>query len=319
MTIINEILQKINEYKTIIIHRHEMADPDALGSQFGLAEILKFTYKDKEIYQVGDDVGNLYWLSEEQKISDDKYKDALVIVLDTANRERISDKRFKKGKYIIKIDHHPNVDSYGNINFINESASSCAEIIVDIVNSSNGKLHISPNAARLLYAGIVGDTGRFLYPNTTSHTFKIASQLLTFSFNNSDVTQHLNEVTLLQAKLQCYVFNNITISSNGAAYIILSKEKMKELNIIDRDVSSAISTPGHLKNVISWMIFVEQDDKFKYKVHLRSKGPIINGLAMEHNGGGHPLASGAKALNDEEVKQMIESLIFLTEQFRSKN
>ena len=83
--------------------------------------------------------------------------------------------------------------------------------------------------------------------------------------------------------------------------------------------SAAVSTPGRLSDVVDWLMFVEQSSgAFKYRVHLRSKGPVINGLAKEHNGGGHPLASGAKAVDDAEAKEMIDSLIALTDKALEK-
>lgn len=319
MEITDQIIEKIKEYHTIIIHRHESPDPDALGSQAGLAEIIRTTYPDKKVYQVGGSVGNLTWLANEDEISDDTYQDALVIVIDTADTPRVSDQRFLTGKFIVKIDHHPNDDPYGNINWINEKASSCAAMVVDLYNASHGELKMTKEAARLLYAGIVGDTGRFLYSNTTAHTFALASQLLKTGFDNAAITQKLNEVTLQQAKLQSYVYDHLTIAENGAAYIILFKEVLDKLGLNVQTASAAVSTPGRLSDVVDWLMFVEQSSgAFKYRVHLRSKGPVINGLAKEHNGGGHPLASGAKAVDDAEAKEMIDSLIALTDKALEK-
>ena len=80
------ILNKIKAYDTIIIHRHMRPDPDALGSQVGLAEILRASFPEKQIYQVGKTVDNLEYLATMQEIADDVYQDSLVIVTDTAKR-----------------------------------------------------------------------------------------------------------------------------------------------------------------------------------------------------------------------------------------
>lgn len=64
------------------------------------------------------------------EIADEIYKDALVIVCDTANQERVSDRRFNQGKALIKIDHHPNDDAYGDLLWVDTTASSCSEMIV---------------------------------------------------------------------------------------------------------------------------------------------------------------------------------------------
>ena len=116
-------------------------------------------------------------------IPDEAYEGALVIVTDTANQPRVSDKRYVKGEYLIKIDHHPNEDPYGDICLVETQASSSSEIIAKISFSTGDKLPMNDAAARLLYAGIVGDTGRFLYPATTAMTMKIASKLMQFDFS----------------------------------------------------------------------------------------------------------------------------------------
>ena len=169
MDVVKEIMAAIKQYETIIIHRHQRPDPDAIGSQVGLAELLRASFPEKNIYQVGGPVEGLEFLAEMDVITDDVYRGALVIVTDTANAPRISDARFSLGDQLIKIDHHPNDEPYGDLVWVNTNASSCSEIIVDFWQQHLAELTMTDNAARLLYAGIVGDTGRFLYPSTSAH------------------------------------------------------------------------------------------------------------------------------------------------------
>ena len=93
---------------------------------------------------------------------------ALVIVCDTANKERICDARYSWRDMLIKIDHHPNEDPYGDIMWVDTSVSSTSEMIYEFYEAfrENG-LTMTDEAARLIFAGIVADTGRFLYPGTT--------------------------------------------------------------------------------------------------------------------------------------------------------
>lgn len=161
MDVVKEIMAAVKQYETIIIHRHQRPDPDAIGSQVGLAELLRASFPEKNIYQVGGPVEGLEFLAEMDVITDDVYRGALVIVTDTANAPRISDARFSLGDQLIKIDHHPNDEPYGDLVWVNTNASSCSEIIVDFWQQHLAELTMTDNAARLLYAGIVGDTGRF--------------------------------------------------------------------------------------------------------------------------------------------------------------
>ena len=62
---------------------------------------------------------------------------------------------------------------------------------------------------------------------------------------------------------------------------------------------------------------MEQEDGH-YRIRLRSKGPTINGLAKNHDGGGHPLASGAKAKDEAEINQVIDELNQLTQSYTNQ-
>lgn len=305
---LQDIIKKIVVSDKIIIHRHANPDPDALGSQSGLAEAIKFSFPDKKVKIVGSPVGDLTWINQPEGVADDFYQDALVIVTDTADTPRVSDQRFNTGNYLIKIDHHPNDDAYGDMYYVDTTASSCSEIIVDLVNASNGQLKLNTEAARVLYAGIIGDTGRFLYSDTSQHTFEVAAQLVGHGFSHSDVSQNLNEISLNQAKLQSVVYDKLIFDGNGAAHIVITRQMLANLNVKDDQVNSVVSTPGRLREVLLWSLFVEKEDG-TYRVHFRSKGPVINEIAKAHHGGGHPLASGANAEDIKEIDQIIAELI----------
>ena len=301
MDVVKEIMAAIKQYETIIIHRHQRPDPDAIGSQVGLAELLRASFPEKNIYQVGGPVEGLEFLAEMDVITDDVYRGALVIVTDTANTPRISDARFSLGDQLIKIDHHPNDEPYGDLVWVNTNASSCSEIIVDFWQQHLAELTMTDNAARLLYAGIVGDTGRFLYPSTSAHTLAVAAQLRTFNFNAADLNRELDQMPLKVAKLAGYIYQNLEIDANGAARVVLPQSILNSYDIVDSETAAIVSMPGKIEDVLSWAIFVEQPEGY-YRVRLRSKGPIINTIAKKHHGGGHPLASGANARDTAEIE-----------------
>lgn len=308
MTITEKIVAMIQQYDRIIIHRHMRPDPDALGSQCGLAEILRATYPEKDIYQVGGPVEGLGFLAEMDEIADDLYKGALVIVTDTANAPRISDERYKLGDKLIKIDHHPNDDPYGDLLWVNTKASSCSEIIADLAFTED--LVITENAARLLYGGIVGDTGRFLYPATTSHTLMVAAKLLDHGFDSAKLNRQIDQISLEVAKLSGYLYQNLQIDEQGAGYVILDQAILNKYGIKDSDTAALVPLPGTIDTVLAWAVFVEQPEGY-YRVRLRSKGPVINELAKQYHGGGHPLASGANAKDQamcQEIYQKIQVL-----------
>ena len=307
MTVQSEILAEIKTYDRIIIHRHQRPDPDALGSQVGLAEILRATFPQKEIYQVGETVEGLRFLAEMQIVDDQVYEGALVIVTDTANAPRISDDRFKLGEKLIKIDHHPNDEPYGDLVWVDTKASSCSEMITEFALMFPNELTLNTSAARLLYAGIVGDTGRFLYPATTARTLEIAADLRRYSFDASALNREIEQMPMKVAKLSGYLYQNIQVDENGAGKVILSQELLSQYGIDDSETAAVVSLPGVIDEVLAWGIFVQQPEGY-YRVRLRSKGPIINELAKKHHGGGHQLASGASAKDLAEVAEIYDEI-----------
>ncbi|MFC3928430.1 DHH family phosphoesterase [Streptococcus caprae] len=305
MTIFNQILEQIKAYDTIIIHRHQNPDTDALGSQLGLREILRTNFPDKSIYAVGFDEPSLSWMAKMDQVEDAAYTDALVIVTDTANTPRIDDSRYTSGNYLIKIDHHPDEDPYGDLLHVDTTASSASEIITDFARGTC--LNLSTEAARLLYAGIVGDTGRFLYSATTSKTFQMAAYLREFDFDFAGLGRQLDSFPYKIAKLQGYVFDNLEVSPEGAARIVLTQEILKTYEVTEAESSAIVSAPGKIDSVQSWAIFVEKPDG-TYRVRLRSKIQPISPIAKRHDGGGHPLASGANSFSLQENEEIFQEL-----------
>ncbi|MGN7409310.1 MULTISPECIES: DHH family phosphoesterase [unclassified Sporosarcina] len=303
-----QIIDTIEQYSTIIIHRHVRPDPDAFGSQVGLKKLIQANYPDKNVYATGSDDGQLSFLAGQDPVSDDMYEGALVIVTDTANTERVDGQAYKKGSFLAKIDHHPNVDPYGDVLWIDTDASSCSEMIYELFAEGRDVKgwQLPDESARLLFAGIVGDTGRFMYPSATGKTFEIASELIKYNFDRQQIFAGMYEVERNLLHLQGYVYQNFTIDENGAAYIKLKKTILDEFDVKAEETSSLVSSLGDVKGISAWLIFVEEADQIR--VRLRSKGIVINGLAAEYGGGGHPLAAGASVRTWEEADEVIQKV-----------
>lgn len=307
MSIVQEIHQKIKTYSRIIIHRHIRPDPDAYGSQNGLAEIIKASYPDKEVFVVGEEEASLTFLAKMEQIADEDFTEALVIVCDTANQERISDQRYNKGKELIKIDHHPVVDAYGDIQWVDVQASSTSEMIYHFFKELQDEgIHMTDKAASLIYCGIVGDTGRFLFPSTTERTFQYASELVGYDFDRSYIYEEMYKTSANIARLKGYILQNITISDVGVSYIQLTKEILDKFEVMPSETSSIVGILGDIDGIKAWAIFVEEEHVIR--VRLRSKGPIINQVAALYEGGGHPLAAGAKIHEWNEVEAVVADL-----------
>lgn len=301
------ILDKIKEYETIIIHRHVRPDADALGSQCGLKEMINLSFPSKKVFAVGEEDPAFHFFARMDEVDDELYDDALVIICDTANTGRISDERYKLGKEIIKIDHHPNNDPYGDIMWVDTSASSTSEMIYDFFKfGENKQFQLNSQIARLIYGGIVGDTGRFLFPSTSNKTFHYAAELIEYPFDRIKLYNGLYNVGESIARLRGYVLQNFTLSPNGMSSIRLTKKILDEHKVEPIDTGKLVGTLGDIENIKAWVFFIEEDDVIR--VRVRSKGPVINNLAAKYNGGGHPLAAGASVKTWEEAEQFTKDL-----------
>ncbi|SDH98972.1 phosphoesterase RecJ domain-containing protein [Planococcus glaciei] len=305
----SQIIDTIKQYETIVIHRHVRPDPDAYGSQLGLKYLLQHNFPEKRILAAGEHDYTLDFMDFPDVVVDSDFEGALVIVTDTANTERVDDQRYTSGAKIIKIDHHPNDDAYGDILLVDTNASSASELVYELF--TYGRDHenwtMPDSAARLLYAGIIGDTGRFLFPSTTQKTFAVAGELIKFNFDRNELHNGMYEMDRNLLHLQGYIYQNFVMDESGAAYVKITLDVLKEFEVTATETSLLVGSLGNVKGLKAWVIFIEEETEIR--VRLRSKGPIINGLAKEFGGGGHPMASGATAYSWEEADRVIERLI----------
>jgi len=303
-----QIIDTIERYDKIIIHRHVRPDPDAYGSQIGLKELISFNYPNKKVLATGQHEHTLDFLACPDSVTNDDFNDALIIVTDTANTERIDDERYKLGSYLIKIDHHPNDDAYGDLLWVDTNASSVSELICELFVEAKDYKNWKMNAtvARLLYAGIVGDTGRFMFQSTTEQTMKFAGQLISYGFDRTELFNGMYEVESNLLQLKGYIYANFEMDDNGVGHMKLTRKLLKEYNVSDSEASLLVSVLADVKGMKCWVFFIEDTDTIR--VRLRSKGPVINTVAKKYGGGGHPLASGASIQTWEEAELVIEDL-----------
>ncbi|MFT8870813.1 MAG: bifunctional oligoribonuclease/PAP phosphatase NrnA [Sporolactobacillus sp.] len=301
----DEILNQIKHYDTVIIHRHARPDPDALGSQGGLAWLIRDNFPGKSVYCAGSDDEGLAFLAKMDTVEDEAYARALVIVCDSATRERIDDDRYANGKALIKIDHHPPVDAYGDLQWVDTGASSVSEMIARLF-CDHHELTMSAAAARLLFAGIVGDTGRFQYSNTTARTFAAASVLVEQPFDRQEFFNSLYHHNLNVLRLNGYVLQHFTLTAEGVGYIKLPLSIIQSFHLDTPAASGLVNCFATVEGLKAWVLFAEEKESIRAR--LRSKGPAIHELAAVFNGGGHPLASGATVYSWEQADELIDRL-----------
>ncbi|MFF5915755.1 DHH family phosphoesterase [Staphylococcus pasteuri] len=305
--LMNDIMKEIESTDKVIIHRHVRPDPDAYGSQLGLKYYLKLKFPDKEIHAVGEAEESLNFIGTFDQVEDETYQDALVIVCDTANAPRIDDQRYALGARVLKIDHHPAVDQYGEINLVNTNASSTSEIIYDMILHFNDESIINADVARVLYLGIVGDTGRFLFNNTTQHTMEIAGRLIGFPFDHNAELNKMSEKDPRLMPFQGYVLQNFELFEDGYCQVRITKDVLEQFNIKSNEASQFVNTIADIRGLKIWMFGVDEGDQIRCR--LRSKGQfVINDVASDFGGGGHPNASGVSVYSWEEFDLLAKAL-----------
>mgnify|MGYP004663044765 FL=1 len=306
-----QVLSMIKKYDKIVIFRHEMPDYDALGTQMGLATWLKENFKEKEIHVTGQNhvcfTPRLYPYMEEMEDAWFDNNEFLAIVVDTGNTARISDKRYQKAKNIIKIDHHPNKEPYGDIVIVNDELASCAELVANMLVYFNKKL--SKEAAHYFYSGIAGDSGRFLYNSTSTHTFAIAQILIETGFNLSkDVYQKMYQKNIDDLKVTAYVLNDFKVSKGGVAYYVLPSDIQEKLKITTERGKENVNLFANIEGINAWCSITEDPKEGLWRVSIRSKETPINGVAQMFEGGGHDQASGCKLHDIKDLPKLIAEL-----------
>ncbi|MGB0203284.1 MAG: DHH family phosphoesterase [Acholeplasmataceae bacterium] len=299
------ILNEIKTYDTIVIHGHKRPDGDCYGGQYGLKGILKEAFPNKNIYVVGEESDYVKYVGSPDTINDDVYQDALSIVVDTATKERISDPRYVKGKKVIKIDHHIDVDAYGDMNWVDTSYPAVSEMITDFAIQHNLKIPLS--SAIALYTGLITDTGRFRYRGVSNRTHCMAGALINAGVDVEFIDSKLTQESLKMFALKGYVYSNFVTVEGGFIYLKMPRDVINQYGVTDEQAASVVNLIGGLEGFPVWALMIEYENEIR--IRLRSSGPVINTLAEKYEGGGHAKASGARLPSWDHLDQFIGDVI----------
>ncbi len=311
-----QIKKQIKIYNNIFIARHIGADPDALGSTIALRDLIKEKYPNKSVYAIGNPANRFKFMGNLDKVENIP-KNSLLIVLDTPDSKRIDGIDINEFDFIIKIDHHPFIEKYANIEYIDDTASSTCQIILEFIYTCHYKLNKS--IAEKLYLGIASDTNRFLYDYTTVKTFELVTKMLKETkINFTSLYESLYCKPLNEVKLQGYIYQNMTVTENGVAYIKITDALIKEFGIDSASAGNMINNLNYVNEILVW-IFLSEDVKSNViRANIRSRGPIINEVASRYGGGGHKFASGARLADWDLADKLISSLDELTKKYLEK-
>jgi phosphoesterase RecJ-like protein len=306
-----QILQAIHDYDTIVIHRHNRPDGDALGSQIGLKHLILDNFPGKTVYAVGDDARFFSFMTDSvmDTIADSVYENALAIILDSASRHLISDDRYSLAAMTARIDHHIFCETIANVEVVDTSFESCCGMIAELARE--GGLTISPIAGQSLYTGMVTDSGRFRYDGTTARTFRLASLLMESGFDTNELFRNLYADDYASKQLKAKFILKIQFTPNNVAYIYTDAEEFAQLGADVFTVSRGmVNTMADLKGVDIWVNFTETEKGVLCEI--RSSRHNINPIAVKYGGGGHQKASGATVPDKATAMAMLADLDAMT-------
>ena len=309
-----KIYNVIKKYDIIVIARHVGPDPDALGSSIGLKEIIKETFPSKNVYVVGNPSSKFKYLGSLDKLPDNLNK-ALLIVTDTPDLDRVDGININDYDYKIKIDHHPFIEKFCDIELIDDSASSASQLIMELVN--NTKLKMNKSAAEKLFMGLISDTDRFLFSYTTPKTFNLVSRLI--KETNIDFTnlyKNLYMRPLKEIKFKGYIEDHLTVTENGFGYVKITEEILDQYKVDAATAGNMVNDFNFIKEIKSWGLFSIDKTQNNIRGSIRSRGPVINEIAAKYNGGGHKLACGVGLKNFDEVDKIIEDLDIVCKNYK---
>ncbi len=320
LQIMEQILAKIKEYDRIIICRHKRPDGDAIGSSRGLCELIRASFPDKQVFVAAEDSSDyLSFLGEyEFKLADEFYKDALVIVVDTATEDRISNNQYKLAKEIIKIDHHIDIKPYGDLCWIEDWRSATCEMIAYFYATFADQLKLSDLGAKFIFTGLITDSGRFRYESTTGETLRLGALMLDKNIDTEILYANLYLEEFDYLKFQAYVYNKMKITPNGVAYLHVDKKMQRKFKLTQEQASEAVSFLKGIKGCIAWLAFIDSPDN-TLRVRLRSRFMHINPLAEKYGGGGHQCTCGATLHHKNQIAQMVADADKMVAEYKSTN
>ncbi len=310
------ILNKIKEYNRIIISRHIRPDGDAVGSTKGLCEVLRDTFPEKEIFLVNDDYSDyMSYLGSEDSLDAEFYTDALLIVLDTGLTKRISNKNYTLAKELIKIDHHVEIETYGDISWVEEHRSSCCEMVADFVDNFRDELTVSKTAATYIYTGMVTDSGRFRFREVSGETLRLAGTLLDRGVDTETLYANLYLKDFEELKFKAYMLSRVKRTKNGVAYFYIDRATQEKFGMTTEEASAQVSIMDSIKGSLVWIAFIDYPDG-TIRVRLRSRFITVNKLGERYRGGGHECAAGATVLSVAEKNKLLREADKLLKEYK---
>jgi len=310
-----DVTAAIRSANTLIVTAHIRPDGDAVGSALGLHRMLLAAGKSSTVVDLGPIPERYQFLIYDGECRSADSVDFgtadCIIALDAGAIERTPEfVAEQKGKVpVINIDHHKSNTSFGDLNWIDETASSVGEMLCMLAATMD--LTITADAAEALWVAIATDTGRFSYSNTSPRTMQAASGLLQTDIDIAAINHAIyNAMPLRQLQLQGRALQRLTTHEGGrVAMVTLSRDDYVELGCTSADAEDIVNLPRSLEGVNVAIFLYELLDEPGTKVSLRTSEPYDAAeFCRLFDGGGHARAAGCSLPGtlDSTISQVLE-------------
>ncbi len=318
-----EIVQAIAEKENVVLFTHVHPDGDALGSLFGLAELLDslgktvFCFLEEQVSHLYDFLPgsdrakcNLQQLREFVSGAE---SDIIAIALDCGDQDRLG--KYKE-EYLqivpfVVIDHHLSHQNFGTYRWVDAGCSSTGEMVYELAVALGAD--VNSTAAFNLYVAICADTGSFRYDCTRARTLHIAAELVEKGVKPEKVGRHLyDNYTQERLKLMEFVLATVTLcESNQLAFMHVTQEMLVNSRATMHDVEGFIDYPRSLRSV-KVAAFIKEGEDGQVAVSMRAKGDCdVAAIAKLFNGGGHRNAAGFRIFDTsiDQVRSLVKEEI----------
>ena len=180
------------------------------------------------------------------------------------------------------------------------------------------ELKLTKRAALLLYTGMVTDSGRFQYVETSSETLRMAAFLMDMGIDTQSLFANLYMEDFDYYKFKSHVYEQMSITESGVAFIYVDNVMQKEFHLSREAASNSVDFLSKIKGSLIWLAFIDNPDG-SIRVRVRSRFLAVNKLAERYHGGGHANASGATAYSLQEMAQLINDADALLREYKRNN
>ncbi len=310
------VAEAVRRGRKFLITSHANPDGDSIGSELALYHLLARTGKEVQVINRDDTPAVFRFLPGSDDIrKPDAFEPPYdyTFVLDCGQIDRsgiiLADAHDGLGR-TVNIDHHVTSTAWADVNWIEPSSSSTAEMIYNLIVAVRRRPDL--DMACCLYTGIITDTGSFRHRNTSSRVLSLAASLVKMGVDPATVATHVfDTVPYGTLKLLGTTLNTLGMTEDGlVAWITVTRRQLQETGTTWEATEDFINFPRSIPTVLVTILFKDLSDD-EIKVSLRSRGRIdISRIALRHGGGGHLNAAGCnvKGRLDEVRDKMIHEV-----------